>query len=167
MPNFRHTCPFLSASYPSLFLTNFSNAIFIGESYAWLSIERSTFEIFQGANNNAVRWLEKEKERKKKKENEKKEERKQKRERDNAQGLVHGKRFRIESFCFASTLGEPSPRISRPRTIIETATALSHSSRDQGARQGYEVHAVPSKRSMNYLSGTNKMKGEEGERTGQ
>lgn len=165
MPNFRHTCPFSSASYPSSFLTNFSNAIFIGESYAWLSIERSTFEIFQGANNDALRWLQKEKE--KKKENEKKEERKQKRERDNAQGLVHGERFRIESFCFTSTLGEPSPRISRPRTIIETATALSHSSRDQGARQGYEVHAVPSKRSMNYLSGTNKMKGKEGERTGQ
>lgn len=66
MPNFRHTCPFLSASYPSLFLTNFSNAIFIGESYAWLSIERGTFEIFQGANDNALRWLQKEKGKKRK-----------------------------------------------------------------------------------------------------
>lgn len=64
MPNFRHACPFLSASYPPSFLINFSNAIFNGESYARLSIERGTFEIFQGANNNALRWLQKEKEKK-------------------------------------------------------------------------------------------------------
>lgn len=56
-----------------------------------------------------------------------------------------------------------APSRRRRTTGRDTGRAprlVSRRSRDQGARQGYEVHAVPSKRGMNYLSGANKTKGE-------